>query len=104
MPMPTINLQNGGSVKAGESFAWVTTSTGSIEVVAQIMPNGDRWFTPSPCNFTGPTIGPLPDNSNVVTATTGLSPVGGWGYTSNVPSGDGHVIVTSSMEEQRKAS
>ncbi len=94
MPMPTVTLGSGtASIDKGEEFAWVTNVTGSITVDAQIMPDGNPWFTPNPCSFTGPASGPLPDGSNVVTAADEQSPPGGWSYTSNIPQGNGHVIV-----------
>lgn len=105
MPIPTIMLGSGtGSINQGEEFAWGTNVTGSITVTAQTMPDGNPWFTPSPCNFTGPATGPLPDNSNVVTAADEQSPPSGWSYTTNIPNGNGHVIVHLEVHRREKAS
>jgi hypothetical protein len=111
--MQTINIQNGGTVEPGETFAWTTNVAQSgIFVYAQLMSNGQPWFTPN-CppdgppptgtGFTGPATGPLPDNSNVVTAADAISPPSGWTYTSNVLSGTGHVVVQTMHPERRKA-
>jgi hypothetical protein len=106
LPMPTIEIGSStSSVNQGETFAWVTTATGPnpISVNAQNMPNGSPWFTPA-CSFNGPASGPLNDNSNVVTAASQSSPVGGWSYTSSLPGGNGHVVVHMRRDEEKKAS
>ena len=105
--MPTIDVQSGGTVAEGEKFAWVTSlsSPDPITVTAANMncdpPPNCPWFTPGTCSFTGPATGPLKDNSNVVTATTELSPPGGWAYTSNTFAGDQHVIVDPTMPKTK---
>jgi hypothetical protein len=104
--METINIQNGGEAEGSTQFAWTTTASGSIRVTAANMPNGNPWFTPSPCDFTGPASGELSNQSNVVTPTNDQSPPQGWGYTANVLVGTGHVIVEPTMPgaEHKKAS
>ena len=105
MPMPTVTLGSGSaSVAKGEEFCFITNVTGSIVVTPQNMPNGTPWFTPNPCNFTGPASGPLADGSNVVTAADAQSPPGGWSYITNFPNGSGHVIVHMHVHPHEKAS
>ena len=113
MAMPTIDVVSGQvtnpPVKVNQPFAWTTSTSGQILVYGQQMSNGQPWFSPSPppnaSGFTGPATGPLPDNSNVVTAANAISPPSGWGYTSNLFAGEGHVVVqTMHDHEERKAS
>jgi hypothetical protein len=112
-PMPTIDVVSGvvtnPPVKVNQPFAWTTSSSGPILVYAQKMGNGQPWYTPSPppnaSGFTGPATGPLADGSNVVTAGNTVSPPSGWGYTSNLFAGEGHVVVqTMHDHEEKKAS
>lgn len=93
--MTTVDVVNGAitppnaTITHGTQFEWTCANVPAgtaITVIAQIMPNGNPWFTPSPTpSFT------TPANSAPVTAQAS----GQWNWTAtgvNVPGGT-HVIV-----------
>ncbi len=108
MPMPTIDIAtskvSNGPIYEGEQFAWTTSaSVSDIQVYAQIMQNGQPWFTPNQNPFNGPATGPLPDNSNVVTAADAVSPASGWTYTCpSIFQGEGHVVVIETIHKRKR--
>jgi hypothetical protein len=81
MPMPSVDVVTGivtnGPIREGEAFRWTCIEfSGNITVAAQLMPDGQPWFSPSPTSFTAP------EGSATVT-TVSVSPVGGWSWTAS---------------------
>jgi hypothetical protein len=105
MPIPTVQVPNGnqvlnGPVESDEPFQWKCDSCtpgATVTVTAADMPTppGGPWFTPGQVSFTAP--GP----SQSVTPQA-PSPVGGWGYSANIPITYAHVSVGSSVEKHAK--
>jgi hypothetical protein len=103
--MAWVNVQTGavtGEIVDGESFDWKAPNyTGSVYVTAQLMNNGEPWFSPSGINteFTAP------DGSFTVTAE-GVSVGTGWSYTANIPTQGVRIQVESSFPHkgEKKAS
>jgi hypothetical protein len=92
----------GATITHGTQFEWTCASAAPgtpITVIAQIMPNGNPWFTPSPTpSFT------TPANSAPVTAQAS----GQWNWTAtgvNIP-GNPHIIIhlPGLARHERKAS
>jgi hypothetical protein len=89
---------SGATITHGTQFEWTCANVPvgtPITVIAQIMPNGNPWFTPSPTpSFT------TPANSTPVTAQAS----GQWTWTATgVQAGGAHIIIHM-PEPARKAS
>lgn len=104
MPMPSVDVITGivtnGPIEIGEAFRWTCAEyTGNITVTAQLMPNGEPWFIPSPASFTAP------DGSATVTA---VGPAGRWTWTAIGvqvdPGAKVWVVDASFPEDAKKAS
>jgi hypothetical protein len=100
MPMPSVDVITGivtnGPIREGEAFQWTCIEcSGNISVTAQIMPNGEPWFTPSPTSFTAP--------SGSATVTD-VGPVGRWTWTGGGVQVDpgAHVDVEAGAPKQVK--
>jgi hypothetical protein len=103
MPIPSVDvitgIVTGGPIVEGEPFRWTCIEfSGPIQVTAQIMPDGQPWFSPSPTSFTAP------DGSATVIA---VGPIGRWTWTAGgvqVNPGAHVVVEASSSKHAKKAS
>src|SRR5271170_4666264 len=100
--MPSVDVVTGevtgGEIKNGEPFEWKCAEyTGTVYVTAQLMDNGEPWFSPSgsATSFTAPT------GSFTVTAE-GVNLGLGWSYTANIQTDNARIQVGTSFPKHAK--